>query len=78
MQSAVTQAKEELRVEIERIQEEIQKRVLDRAEKTLEKLKEMDPALASQLVPRFKKAPTWTFDFSLDGEDDIPDRKSVV
>ena len=75
MQSAVTQAKEELRTEIERIQEEIQKRVLDRAEKTLEKLKEMDPALASQLVPRFKKAPTWTFDFSLDGEDDIPINK---
>jgi putative ATP-dependent endonuclease of OLD family len=75
MQHAVTQAKEELRVEIERIQEEIQKRVLDRALKTLEKLKDMDPALASQLVPRFKKAPTWTFDFSLDGEDNIPINK---
>jgi putative ATP-dependent endonuclease of OLD family len=75
MQSAVTQAKEELRVEIERIQEEIQKRVLDRAEKTLEKLKEMDPALASKLVPRFKKLPSWTFDFALDGEDDIPINK---
>lgn len=75
MQSAVTQAKEELRVEIERIQDEIQKRVLDRAQKTLEKLKDMDPALASQLVPRFKKAPSWSFDFSLDGEDDIPINK---
>jgi len=75
MQNAVLQAKEELREEIERIQDEIQKRVLDRAEKTLEKLKDMDPALASQLVPRFKKAPTWTFDFSLDGEDDIPINK---
>jgi predicted ATP-dependent endonuclease of OLD family len=75
MQSAVAQAKEELRVEIEKIQAEIQKRVLDRAEKTLDKLKDMDPALASQLVPRFKKAPTWTFDFSLDGEDDIPINK---
>lgn len=75
MQSAVTQAKEELRAEIERIQDEIQKRVLDRAQKTLDKLKEMDPALASQLVPRFKKAPSWSFDFSLDGEDDIPINK---
>lgn len=75
LQSAVTQAKEELREEIERIQDEIQKRVLDRAQKTLEKLKDMDPALASQLVPRFKKSPSWTFDFSLDGEDDIPINK---
>ena len=75
MQNAVAQAKEELRAEIEKIQAEIQKRVLDRAEKTLEKLKEMDPALASQLVPRFKKAPAWTFDFSLDGEDSIPINK---
>lgn len=75
MQNAVTQAKEELREEIEKIQEEIQKRVLDRARKTLEKLKDMDPALASQLVPRFKKAPAWIFDFSLDGEDDIPINK---
>lgn len=75
LQNAVTQAKAELRAEIEKIQDEIQKRVLDRAQKTLEKLMEMDPSLASQLVPRFKKAPTWTFDFSLDGEDDIPINK---
>jgi predicted ATP-dependent endonuclease of OLD family len=75
IQNAVTQAKEELRAEIETIQNEIQKRVLDRALHTLEKLKEMDPALASQLQPRFRKPPTWTFDFSLDGEDDIPINK---
>ena len=75
LQSAVTQAKEELHAEIEKIQDEIQKRVLDRAQKTLEKLKDMDPALASQLTPRFRKAPSWTFDFSLDGEDDIPINK---
>ena len=75
LQAAVTQAKEELKVEIERIEEEIKKRVLERAAKTLEKLREMDATLASQLLPRFKKAPTWTFDFTLDGEDNIPINK---
>lgn len=75
LQAAVKQAQEELRVDIEKIQNEIQKRVLERAAKTLEKIKEMDASLASQLVPRFKKAPTWTFDFALDGEDDIPINK---
>jgi energy-coupling factor transporter ATP-binding protein EcfA2 len=75
LQNAVTQAKKELEYEIERIQAEIQTRVLERAQRTLDKLKEMDPALATQLVPRLKKAPSWTFDFSLDGEDDIPINK---
>jgi predicted ATP-dependent endonuclease of OLD family len=75
LQNAVSLAKEELSDEINKIQNEIQRRVLDRAKKTLEKLEEMEPALASQLVPRFRKPPTWSFDFSLDGEDDIPINK---
>lgn len=75
MQEAVKQAQAELKADIEKIQTEIQKRVLERAQKTLEKLKDMDPSLASQLVPRFKKAPTWSFDFTLDGEDGIPINK---
>lgn len=75
LQAAVKQAQEELKADIERIQNEVQNRVLERANKTLEKLKEMDPDLASQLIPRFKKSPTWTFDFALDGEDNIPINK---
>ncbi len=75
LQAAVKQAQEELRTDIENIQKEVQKRVLERAAKTLEKLRDMDATLASQLVPRFKKAPTWTFDFALDGEDNIPINK---
>jgi predicted ATP-dependent endonuclease of OLD family len=75
LQAAVKQAQEELRSDIERIQSEVQKRVLERAAKTLEKLRDMDATLASQLVPRFKKAPSWTFDFALDGEDNIPINK---
>jgi predicted ATP-dependent endonuclease of OLD family len=75
LQAAVKQAQEELRADIEKIQNEVQKRVLERATKTLEKLRDMDATLASQLVPRFKKAPSWTFDFVLDGEDNIPINK---
>lgn len=75
LQAAVKQAQEELRVDIERIQNEVQRRVLERVEKTLEKLRDMDATLASQLVPRFKKVPSWTFDFALDGEDGIPINK---
>jgi len=75
LQEAVKQAQAELRAQIDAIQGEIQNRVLERAQKTLEKLREMDPSLASQLVPRFKKAPSWTFDFALDGENGIPINK---
>ncbi len=75
LQEAVKQAQAELKTQIEIIQTEIQNRVLERAQRTLEKLKEMDPSLASQLLPRFKKTPTWTFEFALDGEDGIPINK---
>lgn len=75
LQEAVKQAQAELKAQIETIQAEVQNRVLERAQKTLEKLREMDSSLASQLVPRFKKTPSWTFDFTLDGEDGIPINK---
>jgi len=75
LQDAVSQAKRELSAEIERLEQEIKARVLDRAQRTLEKLKEMDPNLAAELNPRFKKAPTWSFDFALDGDDEIPINK---
>lgn len=75
LQAAVKQAQAELMTQIENIQREIQSRVLERAQKTIEKLKEMDSSLASQLVPRFKKDPTWSFEFALDGEDNIPINK---
>jgi len=75
LQEAVKQAQAELRDEIDRIQAEIQKKVLERAQQTLEKLREMDPSLAAELTPRFKTPPKWTFDFSLDGEDNIPINK---
>lgn len=75
LQAAVKQAQEELREEIDRIAQEIQRRVMERAERTLEKLNEMDSSLAKTLSPRFKKTPTWSFDFTLDGDDGIPINK---
>lgn len=75
MQEAVKQAQAELRSRIEELEKEIQAKVIERANKTLEKLREMDPGLAEQLKPRFKNNPKWTFDFSLDGDGDIPINK---
>lgn len=49
--------------------------MLDVANRTLEKLKEMAPELANELTPRFKDKPKWTFNFTLDGDDGIPINK---
>lgn len=75
LQAAVKQAQAELKAEIEDLQKRIMTQVVDRASKTLEKLREMDESLANQLTPRLKSLPKWTFDFNLDGEDDIPINK---
>ena len=75
LQEAVKQAQAEYRDEIKVLEEKIQRRVVERAGATIEKLREMDPSLASQLTPRFKTPPKWTFDFVLDGDDDIPINK---
>lgn len=75
LQEAVKQAQAEYREEIEALEKKIQQRVIQRASDTIEKLREMDPSLASQLNPRFKTPPKWSFDFVLDGDDDIPINK---
>ncbi|GAB3780582.1 AAA family ATPase [Spirosoma horti] len=75
LQEAVKHAQNELKDQIQLIQEQIQQRVLERAQNTIEKLKEMDSSLASYLNPRFKSPPKWTFDFSIDDEDNIPINK---
>lgn len=75
LQEAVKQAQAELKDEIEALQKKIQDKVIERAEFTIEKLREMAPQLAEKLFPRFKSPPKWTFDFSLDGDDDIPINK---
>lgn len=75
LQDAVDLAKKELADQISQLEEEIKSRVLDRAARTLEKLNEMDSTLASALTPKFKSNPKWTFDFTLDGDDNVPINK---
>lgn len=75
IQVAVDQAKKALQDEIDKLQEKIETSVLEVAARTQEKLREMDPALASELHPRFKDKPKWTFNFTLDGEGGVPINK---
>lgn len=75
LQAAVKQAQKELQSEILALQSKVEQSVIDVASRTLEKIKEMDPNLASELTPRFKEAPKWTFNFTLDSDNGIPMNK---
>lgn len=75
LQQAVKEAQAKLQSEISNIERQIESSVLDVAERTLDKLREMAPDLASELTPRFKEKPKWTFNFTLDGENGIPINK---
>ncbi|MGO6946999.1 MULTISPECIES: AAA family ATPase [Rhizobium] len=75
LQQAVKDAQAALQERISALELEIEKSVLDVAGRTLDKLREMAPELASELVPRFKEKPRWTFNFTLDGENGIPINK---
>lgn len=75
LQEAVKAAQREMQDEINELEGRIQEKVIKRTQKTLEKLKEMDPELANSLDPVFKTPPKWTFDFNLDCDDSIPVNK---
>lgn len=75
LQQAVKDAQAALVAEIGALEQKIEASVLDVAERTLDKLREMAPDLASELRPRFKEKPKWTFNFTLDGENGIPINK---
>lgn len=75
LQEAVKAAQRDLQVDIDVIERKIKEKVIERTQKTLEKLQEMDPELAKTLDPVFKTPPKWTFDFNLDGDDSIPVNK---
>ena len=75
LQQAVREAQAALQTEINAIEQQIEASVLDVANRTLEKLREMAPELANELTPRFKEKPKWTFNFTLDGENGIPINK---
>lgn len=75
LQQAVKEAQASLQLQINALEQQIETSVLDVAERTLDKLREMAPELASELTPRFKEKPKWTFNFTLDGEHGIPINK---
>jgi len=76
MKVAVENALRSLEAQLDQIKQEVKKRATEVATRTLEKLKEMSPALAAELSPRFEE-PRWNtiFKLSLTGEDEIPINK---
>lgn len=77
MKLAVAASLAELRPELDKIKQHVQSRATEVAERTLEKLREMDPSLASALAPVFRAEPKWDglFKLSLTGDQDIPINK---
>lgn len=75
LQQAVKEAQAALQAQISVLEDQIEASVMDVANRTLDKLREMAPELANELTPRFKEKPKWTFSFTLDGENGIPINK---
>ncbi|MCJ2008397.1 ATP-binding protein [Methylobacterium sp. J-092] len=76
MKIAMALAVKEVEAELSAIKDRVQASVMEVAERTLAKLREMDPALAGQLTPTFKAEPKWdAFKLSLTGDDQIPINK---
>jgi predicted ATP-dependent endonuclease of OLD family len=75
IQTAVKVAQKQYENEIQALKDKINTSVMDVAMRTLDKLREMDPALADQLNPKLKDEPKWTFNYTLDGDNDIPINK---
>ena len=73
MKIAVQQALAELTNEIDEIKTQVRNRAVETANRTLEKLQEMSPELANQLVPEFKSEPKFDsqFKLSIKSEDNI-------
>ena len=65
MKIAVQQALSELNDEIEHIKTQVRNKAIETANRTLEKLQEMSPELASQLIPDFKAEPKFDSQFKL-------------
>jgi energy-coupling factor transporter ATP-binding protein EcfA2 len=74
---AIQQAIKGVEAELNAVKEKVEKYALGVAGRTVEKLKDFDFALASQLTPHFKQPPKWDslFKLSLTGDDEIPINK---
>lgn len=77
MKLAIKHALSEIQPQLQVIQEHIKNKVEDVAGRTLEKLSEMDSALAKDLIPDFSKEPKWEsiFSMALASEQGIPVNK---
>jgi putative ATP-dependent endonuclease of the OLD family len=76
MKAAVNEAIKSKEADLQLIEEHVKKEIRALARRTIEKLREIDPKLATGLEPRFE-SPGWgkLFKISLTGEDQIPINK---
>lgn len=77
MKLAIVEAVKSVEAEIENIKAKVREKATEAAKRTLDKLRDMSPELAKELLPRFKVEPKWDtiFKLSLTGEDEIPINK---
>ena len=74
--AAIKDAVKGLAEQLEKIKDEVQKKVEEVADRTLQKLREMDPSLADELRTDFRTEPRWAgFKLSLKDHRDIPINK---
>jgi putative ATP-dependent endonuclease of the OLD family len=73
MSVAVRSAISEVQEELTRVQQRVQQKATELAGRTLEKLREINPELATELVPRFSAEPKWeSFKLTLATDNGIP------
>ena len=77
MKIAIQKALKEVSIELEKIKEEVKKKAIETANKTLDKLKDMNSELACSLNPEFKSEPNFdsVFKLTVTSDDDIPMNK---
>ena len=77
MKVAINEALSEVEEELLIIKQKVHDKAVDVANRTLQKLQEMNPALANQLVPDFKADPKWNsiFSLTLSSDNNIPINK---
>lgn len=77
MKVAINNAIAEMQAELEAVQTRVREKAIDVADRTLAKLREMNPALANHLTPEFKTDPKWAglFSLTLASDNNIPINK---
>ncbi|CUW40859.1 conserved protein of unknown function(containing coiled-coil domain133-161; containing P-loop containing nucleoside triphosphate hydrolases,1-383) [Magnetospirillum sp. XM-1] len=76
MKVAIAEAVKAVQLELDEIKEKVRQSAMDVANRTLEKLREMDPELAKELTPSFKAEPKWDgFKLTLASDNEIPINK---